>query len=433
MKLLRILFVSVFITIGDCSHAGLCIVRDAEIEEILTEITKSIFKVAGLRPKSAKVYVIDSDEINAFTIGNGYVFINSGLLLAFENPLHVLGILCHETAHIAAGHINRQINAIQQSSRNFTFAMLAGVLGAIFTGSAEAMALPIGYAMTDERFFLRFTRGEEFAADALAATYLEKLGYGSDVMVEAFDTFQRLDILNGGVNLPIYVRSHPKTSDRISALQKRAKQRRFKASDEISRKYKRVLVKLKAYLKRFDLRTMVPDDDYSKAVYFHRIGKSKDAITILRKLLEKNPKDIYYKETLAQTLYEDGQLEESIKNYEEIYSNEIGVLVKIDYANVLIEAGKKIDLAISILESAKYTEFFNSDIFRLLAKGYGKQNREGLAMLMLAQEQMLLGNYGFANELLMGSIAKLNKKTEQSHIKKAKYLKELIDRENLAA
>jgi predicted Zn-dependent protease len=308
--------------------------------------------------------------------------------------------------------------------------MLAGILGSIFTGSAEVMALPLGYAMTDERFFLRFTRGEEFAADALAAAYLEKSGYGSDVLIEAFDVFQRLDILNGGVNLPVYVQSHPKTSDRISALQKRAKSKKFRASDETSRKYRHILVKLKAYLKRLDWRTALPEDDYSRAVYFHRIGRSKEAVEILRGLLKKNPKDFYCKETLAQTLYEAGQLEESIKIYEEICGKDTNALIKTDYANVLIEAGQRIDFAISLLESAKYEECFNSDIFRLLAKGYGKQKREGLALLMLAQEQMLLRNYRTALELLSVSLDKLDKNTEKKHIKKAKYLKELVGREN---
>ncbi|MDR1333794.1 MAG: M48 family metalloprotease [Holosporaceae bacterium] len=431
MKLLRIFLLAIFVATSSYSRANLSIVRDAEVEEFLLELVKPIFKAAGLQSKSAKVYVINSDSINAFTIGNGYIFINLGLLLKFENPLHLLGILCHETAHVAAGHIERQIAVMQRSSNNCTWAMLAGILGAIFTGSAAAMAVPMGYAMADERFFLRFTRGEEFSADALAVTYLEKLGYGSDVLIEAFDVFQRLDLLNGGVNLPVYVLSHPKTSDRISAIQKRAKGKKFRAGDEMLQKYKRVLIKLKAYLKDFDVRTITPEDDYSRAVYFHRIGRSVEAIELLRKLSEKNPQDIYQKEALAQTLYEAGQLEESIKIYEEIYNDNINVLVKIDYANVLIEANKKNDLAISILESAKYTEYFNSDIFRLLAKGYGKQKREGLSALMLAQEQMLQGNYDTALHLLLISIDKLDPKTEQSHIKKAKYLKELIKRKNL--
>jgi predicted Zn-dependent protease len=425
----KALLIFVSATATDFAKAEFSIIRDAEIEEILTEIAKSAFEVAGLRPKSAKVYVVNSDDINAFTIGNGYIFIHSGLLLHFENPLHFLGVLCHETGHIAAGHIDRQINAIQQRSRNLMLAMLAGLVGAAVTGSQEAVALSLGYLMTDERLYLRYSRGEEFAADALGATYLEKLGYGADVMIETFDAFQRMDILNGGINLPVYIRSHPKTEDRISALQKRVKSKRFKASDELAKKYARVLIKLKAYLKILDIRTTVPNDDYSRAIYLHRIGRSKEAIVALRNLLKANPKDVYYLETLAQTLYESGRLNEAIEIYEKIYNKNISVLIKIDYANALIEANKKLESAISILEAAKYEDYFNSDVYRLLGKAYGKRKKEGLSLLNLAQEQALLQDYQRARELLIICLGKLDQKTESSQIKKAKYLKELIERD----
>ncbi|MDR1983030.1 MAG: M48 family metalloprotease [Holosporaceae bacterium] len=429
MKFLRITLVCVSVITTNFSSDAMRIVRDAEIEEILTEMAKSIFKVAGLRAESAKIYVINSEAINAFTIGNGYIFINSGLLLKFYNPLHLLSILCHETGHIAAGHINQQISAIQQRSKNFTLAMLAGILGSVVAGSQEAIAILMGYAMADERFYLRFSRVEEFAADALAATYLEKLGYGSDVLIDTFNVFKRIEILNGEANLPIYVRTHPRTDSRISAIQKRAQSKAYKADPELSKKYNRVLVKLRSYLKRLNIGTAVPNDDYSKAIYLHRIGRSTEAINLLQKLCDANPRDVYYKETLAQTLYESGRLDESIQIYEKIYNHNVNILIKIDYANVLMEANKKIDFAISMLESSKYIERFNADIYRLLAKGYGKQNKEGLSLLTLAQEQILLQNYRVAHELLINCLKKLNPKTEASSMKKAKYFKELLERD----
>ncbi|MDR2766220.1 MAG: M48 family metalloprotease, partial [Holosporaceae bacterium] len=379
----RILAFLTFLWIGG-DLGALHIVRDAEIEEVLTEIVKPIFKIAGLRPETARIYVINSEVVNAFTVGNGYIFITSELLLRFENPLQVIGILCHETGHIAAGHVERHISLLQKRSNNFIIAMLAGILGASLTGSADFMGLLLGYAATDERFYLKFSRGEELAADALAASYLEKLGYGSDVLIDALEVFRSIDLLNGGVNLPIYVLTHPKTDDRISALYKYAKRRKYKADENTSRKYDRVITKLRAYLKKPNLLAKTPEDDYSKAIYYHRAGKSKEAIALLRNLSKKNPLDLYQKEILAQVLYESGQLDESIKVYEQIYGKKVNDLIKIDYANVLIEADRNVDVAIRILESLKYFARFNSDIFRLLAKAYGKKGREGLAHLLLA-------------------------------------------------
>ncbi|MDR0968897.1 MAG: M48 family metalloprotease [Holosporaceae bacterium] len=415
---------------ADFAKADFHIIRDAEIEEILTEIAQSVFKVAGINPESAKVYVVNSDDINAFTIGGGYVFVTSGLLLRFKDPLYFLGVLCHETGHMAARHIDRHIVALQNRSKNIMLAMLGGLLGAV-AGSQEALALALGYVVTDERFYLRYSRGDEFAADALGASYLEKLGYGSDVMIEVFSEFQRMEILNGEASLPVYIRTHPKSNDRISALQKRAKSKKFRASEELAKKYLRVLIKLNAYLKRFDVKTLVPTDDYSKAIYLHRIGRSKEAIDILRKLLKTNPNDFYCQETLAQILYESGRLNESIAIYEKIYNKKVNALIKIDYANALIEANKKLDFAISILETAKYEDYFNSDIYRLLGKAYGKKKKEGLSLLLLAQEQMLLQNYRSAYELLIVSLRKFDKKTEQPQIKKAKYFIELVKRDYL--
>ncbi|MCR5224848.1 MAG: tetratricopeptide repeat protein, partial [Alphaproteobacteria bacterium] len=171
------------------------------------------------------------------------------------------------------------------------------------------------------------------------------------------------------------------------------------------------------------------NDEYLKAVLCHRTGRHNEAISILQKLLKTHPNDRYYKETLAQVFYENGWLQNAINIYEQIYQKGINILIKIDYARALIEARQKIDFAIQMLESAKYQERFESEIYRLLGKAYGIKKREGVAMLMLAQEQMLEQNYQVALEMLQQALSKLNQKTEKSYIKKAKELSEILQRE----
>ncbi|GHT91533.1 peptidase M48 [Alphaproteobacteria bacterium] len=422
------------ITAEDDDGGGISVIRDAEIEETLLEMAKPIFKEAGLNPETAKVYVINSNSINAFTIGGGYIFVNSGLLLKFKNPAHIIGILSHEIAHMAAGHINRLMGALQSRSTNLMAVMIASIIGAAVTGSPDAMALLLGYAISDERFFLRYSRSEELAADALGASYLLKMGYSSSVLTDVFHEFEDMDILNGGSNLPTYVRSHPKAADRISAMNRLSEKNPANIVDEkttqkLVEKYNRLRIKLQSHLKVIDCRSDVPTDPYSKVIYFHKIGKTSEALNIVRDLIAANPNDIYYKETMAQLLYESGKIKEAIEIYKTICNDKTSILIKIDYANALLEHGKNIDKAISILESAKYIDYLSEEIFRLLAKAYGKKGREGLSQLMLAQEQMLLRNYPRAYELIKSCLSKLNKKTEVSHIKKARYFKELLERD----
>lgn len=452
IKSFRILLVGFFLFE---KSFGIGLIRDAEIETVLTEMVKPIFVVAGLNEESAKVFVVNSNEINAFTIGNGYIFVTSELLLKFKDHAQLMAILSHETAHIAAGHINRLTAVILNRQRNTTGALLAGFLATVFTGSEAAMAATLGYIMADERFFLRYSIGEEFAADSLGVSYLVKLGCDPNCMISVFKTFQEEGILNGGEYIPEYIKSHPDSNSRINAIKNNfylyqknndknllAKQEKvlgkfktfFKkqypsfSRNEIdrvfSKRYSRIVKKLRAFVKNHK----PAEDDYSKAIYLHRRGNVKKALQIMKALVLKNPKDIFYKETLAKLLYETGNLKQSISVYKQIYKDGLSPLIKKDYAEILIEANQNLKEAISILENVKYKEPLDSDIYRLLAKAYGKQNKIGISNFMLAQEQLILGNYFEAEYLINDCLSNLDKETEQSYIGKAKYVKELIRR-----
>lgn len=452
IKFFRMLFMGFFL-FGKSFGVG--VIRDAEIETVLTEMVKPIFVVAGLNEESAKVFVINSNEVNAFTIGNGYIFVTSELLLKFKDHTQLMAILSHETAHIAAGHVNRLTAVILNRQRNTTGALLAGLLATIFTRSEAAMAATLGYIMADERLFLRYSRGEEFAADSLGVLYLFKLGYDPMCMISVFEAFQKEGILNGGEHIPEYIKSHPDSNSRINAIKNSiriyqknddrnplAKHERVlekfrtflkkqypsfsndKINKVFSKRYSRILRKLRAFVKNQN----PIEDDYSKAIYLHRHGNAKKALQIMKELVLKNPKDIFYKETLAQLFYETGNLKQSISVYKKIYKDNLNSLIKKDYAKVLIEANQNLREAVSILEKVKYKEPLDSDIYRLLAKAYGKQNKIGISNFMLAQEQLILGNYFKAKYLINVCLSKLDKKTEQSYISKAKYVKELIDR-----
>lgn len=421
MKIVRLMIFLLFTAIP--SHA-LNIIRDAEIELVLTDMVKSIFKVAELDEKSAKVFVFNSKDINAFTIGNGYIFVSSELLFKITDAAQLMGVLAHETAHIAAGHINRLMSTLQQQSRNRGIATLVGLIGTLATGSVDAMAASIGYIMADDRLFLRYSRGEEAAADALGASYMEKLGYSVNNMTKVFEMFRYLELMNGGEHVPEYIKSHPSPDNRIKALSHRNSPAKLTNYDELQKKYKRIRTKLRAYIKdELSIR-----DDYTEAVFQHLQGKSDTAIKILQDLLKKCPDDVFYKETLAQCYYESGKIQDALKLYKEIYTKKSHILIKISYAETLIAADSNLDEAISILESAKYIECFDDRIFHLLAIAYGKKQKFGLSYLALAREKMLLSEYTAAEQLIKKSIKEFESKKDQNHLRQAKYLKELIDR-----
>lgn len=402
--------------------------RDAEIEGILTEMVQSVFSVAGIRAETAHVYVLNDDSINAFTIGNGFVFIHSGLILQFTNPVHLIAVLCHETAHMAAGHVNKMINKISSAYNKTLLAMVAATAGMLLTKSPEVMGIFAGYATYEERLMMKFSQEQELQADALAALYLLKLNYDASALIEVFYMFQHMENISGTNRIPIYARSHPYSQTRVLYVSKYSK-KKYTVPEDLQKKYNRLRLKLKSYLKANTWPPKIPTNDYMKAIYLQKNGKISEAIKIMKKLVNQESSYIYYKDTLAQMLYESGNLNEAINIYKSIYNEKLPVLIQIDYAMALIEANKDIKFAIKILENAKYKEDFNTEIYRLLAKAYGKIGKEGISYFMLANEQILLEDFLTAHDMLEKSIKMLNKNDEKSYLKKAKYLKELIERD----
>ncbi len=87
--------------------AAQSLIRDAEIEDTLRVYTDPLLVAAGLRPEDIDIYIVGDDSVNAFVAGGQNIFVHTGLILAADNPNEVIGVLAHETAHIAGGHLVR--------------------------------------------------------------------------------------------------------------------------------------------------------------------------------------------------------------------------------------------------------------------------------------------------------------------------------------
>src|SRR6476661_6163468 len=125
---------------ADSDRKGPSLIRDAEIESLIRLYTKPIFQAAGLNPESVHVFLINDPRINAFVAGGQRIFINTGLLSQAKTPNEVIGVLAHETGHIAGGHLARMQNEIASKSNIAIIGMLVGaaaVAGGAAAGQGE--------------------------------------------------------------------------------------------------------------------------------------------------------------------------------------------------------------------------------------------------------------------------------------------------------
>ena len=123
------------------AHAqkGPPVVRDAEIEQLLRDYTQPLLRAAGLAKQNVQAVIINDRSFNAFVADGRRIFVNGGALLESETPNQIIGVLAHETGHIAGGHLARLREQLSNASTQSILAMVLG-LGAMVAASRSGNA-----------------------------------------------------------------------------------------------------------------------------------------------------------------------------------------------------------------------------------------------------------------------------------------------------
>src|SRR5689334_1028101 len=90
---------------ASAQSTGINIIRDAEIEKLLQDYARPLFKAAGVRSSSLEIFLVPDPSFNAFVADGQKMFINTGALLQATTPNEMIGVMAHETGHIAGSHL----------------------------------------------------------------------------------------------------------------------------------------------------------------------------------------------------------------------------------------------------------------------------------------------------------------------------------------
>ncbi|TIH71621.1 M48 family peptidase, partial [Klebsiella pneumoniae] len=110
------------------------VLRDTESEQLLREYTRPILRAAGLEKQNIQIVIINDSSFNAFVADGRRIFVNYGVLLQSETPNQIIGVLAHETGHLAGGHLAKMREQLTQAQTQMIIAMLLGV-GALAAGA----------------------------------------------------------------------------------------------------------------------------------------------------------------------------------------------------------------------------------------------------------------------------------------------------------
>ena len=377
------------------------ILRDSETEALLRDMGEPIFRAAGISREAVRLGIIEDSSLNAFVTQGLNMFFHTGLLLEAKTPEEVIGVMAHETGHIAGGHLIRLRENVRSASTQAILTTILGLAAAIGSGRGEVGAAIIsGGQQLANRSFLSFSRAQEASADSAGLAFLEQSGHSAHGFLRFMERLGEQDLLPANRQVE-YARTHPLTRNRVDAIRayiERENQAELKASPEIQERFDRMQAKLLAYITprvAFQRFPMVDDSitaNYGRAVALWRTSDLRGATRTLRGLIEREPDNPYFHELLGQIELEAGNIDDAIAAYDQASKMmPESALTQVAYGHALTQRGEREDLELArdVLLLALQEEGRSPRTHRLLAVAYGRLGEEGPARLHLAEEALL--------------------------------------------
>ncbi len=393
--------------------------RDAEIEQLLRDYTRPILRAAGLEKQNIQITIINDRSFNAFVADGRRIFVNYGALIDSQTPNQIIGVLAHETGHLAGGHLAKLREQLVQAQTQMIIAMLLGV-GAMVAGARSNSnngASSIGAAAISapqeviRRNLLSYQRQQEENADKAGVKFLTATGQSAKGM---YDTFKRFSdqVLFAAQGSDPYLMSHPMPAERVNALEQLARSSPYwdkKDDPALQLRHDLMRAKISGFMDRPDTvaRKYPSSNDslparYARAISTYRHGDLRLALAQIDGLIREQPNNAYFYEVRGQALLEGGKPVEAIaplRKAVQLSNNAPLIEMLLGQALVASDNTAYADEAIAILRAALSREPEAPIGYTQLAMAYGRKGNYAEADLASAQAAFMRGDTKTARDL----------------------------------
>lgn len=386
---------------------------DAETEHSIREMMRPIFQAAGLSPDGINIALVNDKTLNAFVAGGRNIFIHTGLLLEMENADQLIGVLAHETGHIAGGHLIRGQEAMGKSLIAQIVGIGLGVAGGIASGNANVgvAGMMLGQQVGD-RNYLAFSRGQESTADQAGLSYLDKAGISAKPLYRFLEKLGAQSPLLSRDRDTGYTSTHPLTTERLDALKAaidRSPNADKPSSPARDDSLRRLQAKLLGYLdpdaalRRYRAEDASIPARYGRAYAYFVRGDGKNAFPLIDGLIKSEPKNAFFHEMRGDLALANGDAAGAIPSYREAVRLAPADCpsIRVSLAHALLERNdpKLAEEAIKTLDEAVRSREESAFAWRLMAQAQAMRGNEPMATVASAEEAMLSGDIPRARAL----------------------------------
>ncbi|HYD68285.1 M48 family metalloprotease [Azospirillum sp.] len=380
------------------------LLSDAETEHTIRTMARPIFQAAGIDAESVNIVLVNDRTLNAFVAGGQNIFIHTGLLLQTD-AAQLLGVVAHETGHIAGGHLVRGSDAMETAFLSSLVGMGIGIIGGIASRNAGAgmAGMMLGQHMA-ERNFLSFSRGQESSADQAGLSYMERAGVSASGLLTFLDKLGAEEPLTTDREAA-YARTHPLTRERLDSVRsfvERSRNTGRALPADVVEHYQRIQAKLYAYLEPQGALNRYRADDqsivarYGRAYAYFRRGEVMRALPLVDGLIQQEPKNGFFHELKGDLMLQNGRAPDAVAPYRKaIELAPDSAPIRVSLAHALLEQNnaKVADEAIRNLQVAAKTQQGQSTfLWRLMAQAYALKGNDGMVAYASAEEAFARGD-----------------------------------------
>ncbi|KLU16584.1 MULTISPECIES: tetratricopeptide repeat protein [Xenorhabdus] len=364
-------------------------------------------------------YLLDNSNINALALFGGNVVLYSGLFRYSNNESELASVMAHEISHITQRHLAR---SMEEQKRTSPLAW-AGTLGSILLMIANpqaGMAALSGTLAGVQQGMISFTQSNEQEADRIGMQTLSRTGFDPNGMPDFMQIL--VDQSRYSSRLPEMLYTHPLPASRLADARNRANQYPAKAVPE-SQDFLLARIRILTlystdqrpyidqWLKKYRQGTAKEQlaAAYGQAILLSEDKKYAEARVILSPLLDKQPDNIWFIDTMTDIDIGQKQYANAINRLQDALKKQKNHRVlQINLANAYL-MDKKYFLASQLL--FRYTFNYPDDLngWILLRKTAGEQGKNNDELAAYAEVMALQGNFSAAIEQLSkaSALAKL--------------------------
>jgi len=399
------------------SAQGLPLIRDSEIEALLNDYSRPIFKVAGLGTGRVTVRIVRNEAFNAFVVDGSNVYIHTGTLMQAQRPNEVIGVIAHETGHISGGHMAALRARIAKDQTRALLTQIIGigtmVAGGVAGGDSgrETMqggqALMMGGNDVIMKGILSERRSQESAADQAGLKFLTATKQSGQGMLDTFERFRQQEYISSQYQDP-FIRSHPLSSERLARLRDLVAASPYvgaRDSPALQLRHDLMRAKLSGYLENpaTVFNRYPPSDTSLPARYARAIAKFfrggpgalESSVDDTEGLIRENPSYPYFYELKADFLMRSGKMSEAVAPLRKALKlAPDSPLIEVQLAQALQDGpstATALSDSVDLLRKSLITDD-NPRAYRLLANAFFKQDKGPQADAMTAQAYFYEGD-----------------------------------------